>query len=104
MFKEFEIGYANERVFINFLKYNNGNNALRLYCCQDNMPYAMCSINVDEKLSKDEIAIKNWSENTGMEEVLMSVGIIKEKVKNINNGYVTIPVYKLSQEVLSFLV
>ena len=56
-----------------------------------------CSVNTTRKLDDDRIAVKNYSENTGMVERLVGLGIIEEKADDyIPSGFVWIPVHKLT--------
>ena len=65
-----------------FLKvgmYGNGRVALTLqdvYTCH---PVAHCTLNLhDDRLAYDEIAIKNYAENEGMLEALISAGVVTQ--------------------------
>lgn len=58
-------------------------------------PIATCTVNVDEVLDLDEVAIKNYSENEGMLDSLIKAKIISEPLRYVNSGFVTIPICKL---------
>jgi hypothetical protein len=58
------------------------------------MPVATATLNTDG-LELDEVAIKNYSENESMYETLLGNGVIHPMHREINIGYVTVPVCKL---------
>ena len=61
-----------------FAKYQKGGTAIRLVGAEDGMPVATASVWVGgpERVDKDEVAIKDYSENEGMLEALIKGGII----------------------------
>lgn len=96
------IWFNNEPLTLSFQKYYNGQNALQL---NDNegFPYMKASVALDNGndkevialLMEDHVAIKNWSENTGILEILVNEGIISEPIMRIDSGYVQIPICKI---------
>jgi hypothetical protein len=48
-----------------------------------------------EGLAENEVAIKNYSENTGMLAFLVENEIVEPPHREINNGFIIIPVCKL---------
>lgn len=75
-------------------RYATGNQAVRLLDVEDGMPVAVATLNTDG-LESDEVAIKNYSENESMYETLLGNGVIHPMHREINIGYVTVPVCKL---------
>jgi len=75
----------------------NGNTALSIMS-ESEGPIATCTVNLDKLPSSDLAAIKNYSENAGMDQFLARLKVITEQVHNINSGYVTIPIYRLDLE------
>lgn len=73
--------------------YSLGGTVLQLID-QDGLPYATATMWISG-LEKDEVAIKNYSENEGMLHALMSAGIVEAPHRTVLNGYVTVPVCKL---------
>ena len=61
--------------------------------------YAVVSTNPNTELEKGFVAIKNWSENEGILNVLIREGIISTPSYFIKSGFVDIPVSKLLIEV-----
>ena len=87
---EFETGY-----------YGNGNRALKVSSEEEGL-ICVCSVNQPwGNVPDDAIAIKNYSENEGMDETLADMGIISEKLAEIPSGFVTIPVYRLTEKGLA---
>ena len=77
-----------------------GTNNLAL-CIVDSNGEQMCvaSVNIaDKPLSDDRIAIKNWSENEGVDTLLKKQGVIGEMVDFAISGFVDIPIYKLTEK------
>lgn len=78
------------------MEYGNGRTALQLVDKDDYAPVATASVNLpQEPLAKDEIAIKDYSENKGMLDALVKGGIVSEPIGYANSGFVTIPICKL---------
>lgn len=85
---------------VSFAQYGNGRTAIRLTDAETKQPIATASVNLpDEEMADDEVAIKNWSENEGMLEVLMGAGIVSGPVRFTYSGYVTVPICQLLVEV-----
>lgn len=53
------------------------------------------SVNVDCELQENEIAIKDYSENDGVLNDLVKMGIVSEPVRFVQSGFVNIPICKL---------
>jgi len=81
-------------------EYGNGNLALEIIGAEgtkwEGEPIARVTVNPDQAVPNDCIAIKDYSENEGMVEFCQNLGIIAERVTTISSGWVEIPVYKLS--------
>ena len=80
---------------IGFGEYTNGQTRIQLYDLEDGLPYCTATISVEQKLSEGEVAIKNYSENVGILQSLVSAGVIEKPHSFIETGYVTIPLCKL---------
>jgi len=82
-------------------RYNNDNLALSIQTYDKESEYwdtyCTCTINTNIILGDDCIAIKNYSENEGIEMLLIRMGIIESKPSSrISSGYVMIPIYNLT--------
>ena len=71
--------------------------ALVLVDIQDGQQYAIASI-WTEGLEKDEIAIKNYSENEGVLDALIDANIVDKPHRYINSGYVNLPIVRLNKD------
>ena len=81
-----------------------GNKNLAITIFDNEGPVAHCTINTPVKLTDDRIAVKNYSENTGMDNFLIDMGIIeKEPIDHIESNWVNIPVHKLTQSGLDLV-
>lgn len=69
-----------------------------------NQLVATASVNQGVRLREDLVAIKEWSENTGMTQALIDATVIQPAVKHVfDSGYVQIKVYQLTPEALAEL-
>lgn len=76
--------------------YENNNLCLSLFNYELG-PITKITVNTDIKLPDDRIAIKDYSENAGMVDWLVKNNLIeKEPIRHILQGYVEIPVHKLT--------
>jgi len=66
------------------------NNAIQLW--DDCDPFATASVNVTEQLAADEVAINDYSENTGVLDALVSNGIVSAPTRWLLAGFALIPV------------
>ena len=57
------------------------------------------SVNPPVKLRDNEIAIKNWSENEGVLQVLQANGIVSEVRRKVPSGFVLIDICEFYPEV-----
>tara|TARA_Y100001938_G_C8079530_1_gene428221 strand:- start:973 stop:1275 length:303 start_codon:yes stop_codon:yes gene_type:complete len=74
-------------------QYENGNLALRLW--QDGMVYTNLSTNVAEiVLDKDCFIAKNYSENEGLIEQFIEMGIFEDTKERVAVGYVVCPILR----------
>jgi len=79
-----------------FGQYRNGQRAIEMIDEADGAPYAVATVAlVDEQLSADEVAIKNWSENQGVLESLIENEIVSAPIRYVSSGFVQVPICKL---------
>lgn len=76
-------------------KYANGQPRLQLYDAEDYSPYMTASCAIPDALQLGEIAIKNYSENEGIWDILLDAGIIEDTGKRIRQGFVVIYIGRL---------
>lgn len=53
--------------------------------------YAICTTQLPG-IEKDEVAIKNWSENEGMLDLLLDEGIVMQPHRWVRSGFVNVPI------------
>jgi hypothetical protein len=76
--------------------YANGRQVIELEIAETGEPMCKATVNMPEiHLEKDEVIIKNYSENEGIFEILIQAGIIADTGKKANNGHVECPIAKL---------
>lgn len=87
-----------------FARYaESGNIGIELLCDDEEskgQPWCAATVNIPGyRAEEDEVAIKTYSENEGLDTLLMLSGIIeKTPVRYIKSGFVQIPVYRLTKE------
>lgn len=58
---------------------------------------AVATVNMpDHQLTPSEVAIKNYSENEGVLDLLIEAGVLREPHRYVRNGFVTLPVCHLN--------
>lgn len=90
-------------IVCDYNEYQSGGIALQLYC-EDGEgfyePYCMASVCIPGALSNNEIAIKNYSENAGILDILIENGVVNEPHRYVSSGFVScIPVCTLKERV-----
>ena len=58
------------------------------------------TVNVDEPLAKNEIAVKDYSENEGMLKEMMRIGLVTQVKRFIHSGFVQIPICEYNEKLL----
>lgn len=89
--------FNGEPLTVSFRRYPNNNRiAMELISMNDHMPYMVATVNVPSAhLEEGELLIKNYSENEGILEKLEEAGYVKRTGREIQTGFVTVPVCKL---------
>ena len=79
--------------------YSNNNVAIQAVDPEDGETIAILTVNTGDKVDKDHVAIKDYSENEGALASLKEAGIIGEPEYFLSSGFVTVPVCKLLKEI-----
>ena len=88
--------YETYNVSLNIGKYSDGRTCLQLIETEDGAPVMMATVNIPGAvLEKDEVIIKNYSENEGVLEFLIENGIVSQPLRWVASGWVTCPIVKL---------
>ncbi len=106
MKKEFSICTPWDRhttqVTVELSKYSNGRTCIKLMEHNEEfgyLPYAIASVDLpDVLLLENEVLIKDYSENEGMYEFLLTNNIVTHTEKGYNNGFVMFPIAILNPE------
>ena len=97
------IKFRNEELHLQLGRYKDTNMvALQLYD-SNGFPYMTASFNPVEVPDTDTtrlIAIKDWSENEGIEKALLDNNVFEKFVKSIPTGYVNGSVYIVNKKFL----
>ena len=93
---QFQSLYGSDRytLQIQYSTYQEGNTSMQLIDCTDGCPFATATVNLPG-LTKDEVAIKNYSENEGVLSFLLENNIVELPHRFIASGFVNIPVCRL---------
>lgn len=95
--------YNGEMCTVEFSKYREiDNTAICLYT-EDGELMTIATVNI-RPLDSNLVAIKNYSENEGIEEVLIKNGFINsEPIHYIESGYVNVPIYELTEKSINII-
>lgn len=85
--------------FFKVSRYTNDNIALGIY--NSDGPVCTATVNPGIYISDDFVAIKNYSENSGVLEALIELGFIKDVVNTIALGFVEIPICRYNTEMIN---
>jgi hypothetical protein len=86
-------------VTVKLSKYNNDRIAIQLIDVSDGMPYATATVNMPNVLLEDnEVLVKDYSENGGMLEFLMTNNIVTPTMQGVHAGHVWFPVATVNDE------
>lgn len=77
-------------------EYANGRPALVLVDAEDGSPIAAATVNLpDVTLGRNQVAIKDWSENEGLLKALTAAGVVKPTGQTVRSGFVEAPICEL---------
>jgi hypothetical protein len=80
-----------------------GNHAISIFNEEEGM-ICTCTVNAQRVNEPDEIGVKNYSENEGMVDFLIGMGIIEKKPFTFeHSGFVMIPYFKLTDSGLELV-
>jgi len=86
--------FAGSTCNVEYEKYCSGGIRIQLHDAEDGCPVATATVHL-EGIPRDYVAIKDYSENMGMLQVLINARIVSEPVTYRQSGQVTIPICKL---------
>lgn len=90
-----ELFYNNQKVKCLLTKYTGTTNNAIIMVNNKEEEVAVCSVNFDFQLKKNEVFIDNSSKNRGMLDFLVNNNIVKMPKKCINSGFNMIPICEL---------
>ena len=93
----FQSKYKAYQVYLRFNKYRSTNRTcIELREAQNHEPILVASVNLeDAPLEPGEMLIKDYSENEGVLDFLVSNGIVGRPKRWFSSGWVTVPVVDL---------
>lgn len=98
-----KVEFLNTKLNVTITKYAGNNNTAIMLVNDEGETFSVASVNV-RQLPSHLVAIKNYSEGSGIEKSLIEGGIIKNEIVNqIRSGFVEIPIYELTENVIKQL-
>lgn len=84
------VKYQGEECHVELGEYGNGQKAIQLLSNEDGLweLYIVPTVALDYPIGENEVAIKNWSENTGIYEFLVAEGVISKVKYTVPTGMV----------------
>lgn len=94
--------YANYKAVMRIGTYGNGTPALRFEIARTGEPILTASVALDTKPSNDDnILIKNWSENEGIQIWLEKNGLIGPPIMHHPTGFIEATEHKMKGDLLA---
>ena len=95
-----QVNWKSKIYNVAFGRFDTGNIALILERGQED---ERASVNIPGMLADDELAIRNYSGLSGVLDALLEAKVIEQPHRFLENGLVTFPVVRLSEEALNLL-
>jgi hypothetical protein len=90
------VTFLGQQCNVEFGKYSNGRVAIGLVISSTGEPMTVASINFPfVEMANDEVAIKNYSENEGILDLLIAANIISTPVRFTQSGFIQSPICKI---------
>jgi len=88
-----QITFRKKKLTLGFDRYYNERLCITLIDANTGEEYLRATVNIpDVELGKDELIIKDYSENEGILKALVDAGVIEETGKYVQTGFVKFPV------------
>ena len=88
--------HKGKQLFIRFERYLNNQHCIKLFEKGSEELWAIGSVAVGFSLQPDEVAIKDWEENSGILKTLVDAGVVEYPHRHISQGFVTIPICRIT--------
>lgn len=78
--------------------YSNGRTAVEYWSESEYGPECECIASVNlpfQGMEEDEIGVKDYSENEGLYECMLTAGHISPAIRYVDQGFISIPICKL---------
>lgn len=99
---DFQVEFKDWKCHTLIDRYPNDRLAITLQDKEGGSPVARATVNLpNTSLDGDEVIIKDWSENEGMVTALREANVIEEVSFEVETGYVTAKVCKLTPEFMA---
>lgn len=96
------ITFRDEELYIYRTTYADGTTAIELETLNNEL-YATATTNIGRRLTEDVAFIKNYSENTGILDMLIKEGIVIEVINEVQSGFVKLPLCQLNLDLLELV-
>lgn len=92
-----DVTFNGFQCYIEFGQYGNGNTAILLKDHEDDGTVAVATTNTGTEVPENIVAVKDWSENSGMVATLAAFGVIETKpYRSEEVGFVQIEFFPLT--------
>lgn len=81
-----QVNFLNYNCEVKVSRYNDGNTRLQLVSKDEGMPVATATVIVPQKLPPNHVAIKDYSENTGILDALVAAQIVEPTGQTVPVG------------------
>ena len=90
------VKFLGQQCNVEFGNYSNGRVAIGLVISGTGEPMTVASINLPfVEMASNEVAVKNYSENEGILELLIAANIISTPVRFTQSGFIQAPICKI---------
>jgi hypothetical protein len=98
---ETKVNFLNTDCNVKIGRYPNGRIAIQLIDAENGEPFATATTNLPElPLEDDQVVIKNYAENEGIEEPLVEAGVLVKKLCNAVTQIGSVPIYRINPDLL----
>ena len=101
---QLNVNFNGFNCYVEFGQYGNGNTAILLKDHEDDGTVAVATTNTGTEVPPNIVAVKDWSENSGMTAALVLFGVIEpERCRSEEIGFVDVEFYPLTGAALQEL-
>jgi hypothetical protein len=97
-----EVTWRSRKLSVAFTLYRNPHNICINLLTPDGERYATASANIGEQLPYDVVAIKDYTENAGIQDALIKAGVIEPRPWGwVDSGFVRVYIFPLTEAAMA---